>query len=308
MRLGHLFALIAVVLWSGNSVVGKLLVDVVAPVSLTTLRFLVALVTLGLVLWRHWSRWRRVRWAEWILLGLCGLTGVLLFNSLLYTALRYSSALNVGLMSAASPLTTMLLSRVFTGERSHALHYAGFAIAFGGVAWILSQGSWSILMALQFNLGDLLALAASAAWSVYSLIVRKLAQSMDLATLNLFIVAIGVLMLMPVAAMEQASHPLGLMGLRECLLILFLGWGPSTLSFLAWSRAIREIGPARAMGIYNLVPVFSTLNAMVFLGEQPAAVFLSGGAAVVIGAYAMSHLWPQRPARTDRQPRRISSP
>lgn len=300
MRAGHGFALMAVILWSANSVIGKLVMHGLGPVSLTLARFGIALVVFAAVFGRSILRERP--WPKtdgWAIL-LAGITGICLFNSLIYLGLRYSTATNVGLISAVSPLTTMVLSHFVLGERSQPLHYLGFFVAFAGLVWILTSGDPSRLLKLQLNLGDLLALGASAAWSVYSLAIKPLTARWSLPALNLIVIAVGVLLLTPAAVLEQRWQPAGGLELHHWLLVLFLGVGPSVVSFLFWARALREIGASRALGIYNLFPVFSTISATLWLGERPSGAFLVGGSAVVIGAYTMSYILPVRGKSVER--------
>jgi drug/metabolite transporter (DMT)-like permease len=52
------------------------------------------------------------------------------------------------------------------------------------------------------------------------------------------------------------------------LIILYLGLGASVISFLCWNIAIGKLGAGRTALFGNLIPVFSSAEAAVLLGER----------------------------------------
>ena len=65
--------------------------------------------------------------------------------------------------------------------------------------------------------------------------------------------------------------------------ILYLGIGASVISFLIWNKAIRNLGTGRTALFGNLIPVFSSIEAVVLLHEKITSIHLISFILVVAG-------------------------
>ncbi|MEQ1623883.1 MAG: DMT family transporter, partial [Sediminibacterium sp.] len=65
--------------------------------------------------------------------------------------------------------------------------------------------------------------------------------------------------------------------------ILYLGIGTSVISFLCWNIALQKLGTGRTVIFGNLIPVFSTLEAVWFLGEKVTLIHWISGLIVILG-------------------------
>ena len=159
-------------LWAGNAVVGRLVNEMVPPVTLNFLRWALAFVLLlplaGWVLKRGsglWSHWRRF--------AILGLLGVGCYNALQYLALKTSTPLNVTLVAASSPVWMLGIGALFFGQRVSQRQLAGAVLSIAGVLVVLSRGDWQLLTQVRLVPGDLYVLLATAAWAFYSwLLIR----------------------------------------------------------------------------------------------------------------------------------------
>ena len=94
-RSAYIFLLLTTLLWGGNSVAGKLAVDHVSPMMLVFLRWMLAVAILLPIGWRTIQQdWPVVR-RHWLILAALGASGFTLFNVIFYTALNYTTAINV---------------------------------------------------------------------------------------------------------------------------------------------------------------------------------------------------------------------
>ena len=99
----------------------------------------------------------RRRWAEAAFIGAIGLG---LTQGVLFMALSYTSAVNVGTTFALAPMATMLFARAMLNEPMNGWQGAGLAIAFAGIVVISVHGSLAMLLGLKIGLGDLITLGA----------------------------------------------------------------------------------------------------------------------------------------------------
>ena len=109
--------LLTSLLWGGNFVVGKSLVDHASPMTLTSLRWMIAIVCLLPLVWFKEKKIIPPRAAIFPLV-IMGITGVALFNIFQFLALEKTSATNVGLISTLNAISIALFSVLFLKRKS----------------------------------------------------------------------------------------------------------------------------------------------------------------------------------------------
>lgn len=275
----YLLLLVAMLSWAANLVVGRGLVGVVGPFTLSwsrwTIASLLVLPFAGRELWRH----RTVLVREWKLFVVLGIFGFAASNAFCYLALQWTTAVNASLINAIQPLMIFAASLVVLGERFQTRQLVGLALALAGVVAIVLRGDPGALLALELNRGDFFMLLGVGAWCLYS--IRLAARPRELSPLalaaTLFI--IGMLTTMPFAAWEAKLDPTP----AALAAILYLAVFPSIVAVLCWNRAIALIGPARASVFTYLMPLIAALLAMLFLGERIEPFHLVGGGLIFAG-------------------------
>jgi len=76
--------------------------------------------------------------------------------------------------------------------------------------------------------------------------------------------------------------------------ILYVALGPSVAAYLCWNRGIEQVGANRA-GLYiNLIPLFASLMAVLWLGEAFRSYHTAGLVLICIGLalFNRSVWWP----------------
>jgi len=159
-------------MWAGNAVVGRLMSELVSPMTLNLLRWLLAFLILlplaGAVLRRDsllWPHWRRI--------GILGLLSVGGYNALLYLALNTSTPINVTLVGASTPVWMLLIGRLKFGVVISRRQWLGAALSVSGVLVVLCRGQLAVLLQVRLVPGDLYVLMASAAWAYYSWMLAR---------------------------------------------------------------------------------------------------------------------------------------
>ena len=248
----------APLLWAGNAVVGRLVHDLVPPITLNFLRWALAFVLLlplayGVLRPDHpvWAHWRRY--------ALLGLLGIGLYNALQYMALQTSTPINVTLVGSSMPVWMLAVGAVFFGVSVTRRQLAGAALSMAGVLLVLSRGEWGQLLALRLVPGDLFMLLATISWSFYSwLLVRT---------------------------SEPASLRSNWAGFLMAQLVFAIG--PAVVAYRVWGVGVQRAGPAVAGFFANLTPLFAALMSAAFLGDTPR---LYHGAAfgLIVGGIVVS--------------------
>ena len=170
----YLYLALANLFWAGNYVFGEMVTREITPISLTFFRWAFAFLPLLGIAWLiERPNWREAlrEWPLHLLQSLLGLTG---YTLLLYAALGLTGAVNAAVISAINPATIALGAAIFLHERLNRVQVLGLAVAFVGVTVVLTGGDVAQVVEQGFGVGDLLVIGSVLAWTVYSLISRRL--------------------------------------------------------------------------------------------------------------------------------------
>jgi len=273
--------------WAGNAVVGRAVVETFPPILLAQLRWTgAALLILPFalpVLKQDWPVIRR-NWALLTLISVCGIT---IFNTLLYSALAYTTALNVVLLQAAMPLTIALVVFVLFRERLTGGQFAGIIVSFIGVATIVSGGDWHVLMHLKLNPGDAMMLVAVVVYGTYSALLKRRPALHWLSFLAVT-VSWGAAMLLPASINELARGARIEMSLSSAAALFYVVVFPSVLAYLCFNRGVDLVGPNRAGPFFHFVPLFGVILSVTLLGERFTFAHAIGAACILGGVFLAS--------------------
>jgi drug/metabolite transporter (DMT)-like permease len=258
--------LLTTLFWGGNAVAGKLAVGHVSPMLLTTARWGFALVILCAIGWpRFAADWPKVRRNALYLAALGGV-GFSIFNIALYSAVAYTSAINVSIEQAGIPMLIFIGN--FLLFRLHATwaQIAGFLVSLFGVALTASHGDPARLLALDLNFGDALMLGAVIGYAGYTVALR-FKPDVHWQSLMIALTAGAFVTSVPFALVEEQAGASVLPDARGCAIILYTVIFPSILAQIFYVRGVELIGANRAGLFINLVPIFGTLLSVIIVGE-----------------------------------------
>jgi drug/metabolite transporter (DMT)-like permease len=262
-------AVLAAIIWSGNFIAARGVVKQIPPVSLAFYRWLTAAVIIfPFAVKQFRSEWKLVK-RSWHYLFWASLTGITLFNTFVYIGAHYTSAINLALIgTTTSPVIAIVLANIFLKEKIDRLKIAGMVLCISGVIFLLSRGDIRNLLTFHFTQGDGWILLAAFSFAVYNTLVRKKPSGISPVNYLFVIFSFGTLLLLPVYLWELA-HTSPVQWNRDLFyIILYLGLGASVISFLFWNIAISKLGAGRTALFGNLIPVFSSAEAALLLGEQ----------------------------------------
>ena len=253
--------------WGGNAVVGRGMTEFISPITLAWTRWTVAfLLILPFALPSVRRDWQTIR-SSWKMLLLLSLLGITIFNTLFYVALQTTQAINAALMQSAGPAVIVLLSWWWFGERTNQRQWLGLSLCFLGVGLVLFQGSWEVLQKFELVPGDLWLLPAVLAYASYTTLLR-IKPAISLMSFLAVTFALGGSMLIPLMLLEWYWVGLPQSSLQLAWAVGYVSIFPSILAFLFWNRGVELIGPNLGGLFINLVPVFASLLAIIFLGEN----------------------------------------
>ena len=296
---GHLAALVTVVAWGGSFISTKVLMEEggFTPVEVYVYRFALAYFLMLAITFRKILSNSLKDELQFLLCGVCA--GTLYFLTENY-ALKFTTAGNVSLLSAISPIfTTLLMALVFRSKITKGV-MTGSVACFVGVALVIFSPAIAIGSGFEIHpFGDILALTCAVSWAVYSVAVRRLRPlySTFFVTRKLFFY--GVLTALPLLAFQHEPYHLHLLfdTPKYLLNLLFLVIMCSVAAYLLWNEAMKLIGSVSTNNYLYLQPLVTMVAGWFFFGEH---IYLWGyiGCALIIAGLIVADRWtgPSRPA------------
>lgn len=282
---------LAPLLWAGNAVVGRLVHDLVPPITLNFLRWVLAFGLL-LPLAHGVLRVDHPVWAHWRRYALLGLLGIGLYNALQYMALQTSTPINVTLVGSSMPVWMLAVGALFFGVSVTRRQFAGAALSMAGVLLVLSRGEWNQLLALRLVPGDVFMLLATISWSFYSWLLVRTSEPTSLrgdwAGFLMAQMVFGLGWSGSLAGLEWASGRTHIAwGWPLAAALAFIAVGPAVVAYRCWGVGVQRAGPAVAGFFSNLTPLFAALLSAAFLGEPPR-LYHAAAFALIVGGIVVS--------------------
>jgi drug/metabolite transporter (DMT)-like permease len=252
--------------WGLNAIISRLAVGEISPMQLVTFRWLGVVLILAIIardnIVRDWPILRR-HLLFLCLMGTCGFTA---FNALFYVAGHHTSAINIGILQGSIPIFVLLGSLLVLRHPISILQGTGVAVTLLGVAIVASAGDLDHLLATSVNRGDLLMLSACFFYAAYSV---GLSRRPNVSALGFFAIIASVAWLasLPLVAIETYQQGWSAPTTTGWILALLVTLLPSLIAQIFFIQGVTLIGPGRAGVFVNLVPVFASIMAVIFLQE-----------------------------------------
>jgi drug/metabolite transporter (DMT)-like permease len=283
-------------IWAGHSVVGKLAVGEIGPMTLTFLRWSLALGPICFAARRTLRADLSVLRKRWLYVGSLGALGYTAFNALFYLSAHYTAALNMSLIQACIPGLVLIGAALAYGARPTLQQGLGTLLTMTGVATIAAQGDFQRLAKFAFNFGDVLLFVACLFFAYFTLGLRSRPAVSGLGFLAGMALA-ALITSVPPFLWEVASGgfvwPTG----KGFAVLVYAALGPAFLAQVLFMRGVELIGPGRAGVFVNLVPIFGAFLAVGLLGE-PLHAYHIAALALVIGGILLAQHGPAIPPKT----------
>ena len=274
--LGAVFGITAASIWGLMYVVSDVMLLVVPPFTLLTLRILLALMILfPLDRARRGTAPDRRTITSLLAVGALGL-GISLGAQFVGTDL--STAVNGALVTSASPAFVVLFAAVLLREKLTRMRLASIVLASVGVLVILNPAAADF--SSDTFVGDVFLAIAALTWGLYSVLVRRVSIRHSLSTLTVTVYALfgGLLVSVPASAIELSHRTIGEVNALVVLGVLYLGVISTALALLLWNRAFTLAPAAVASLFFFAQPLSGALLSTLILGqEMTLALWLGGG-------------------------------
>ena len=281
---GAALAILATLIWSGNFIIARGSKNDIPPITLAFYRWLSATIILLPFTWHTFIKEISILKKYFRYFLLTAVSGITLFNTFVYIAGHTTEAINMALLgTTTSPIMSVILARIFLKEPVPLTRVIGMLICIAGILLLLSKGSIDTLLSFSFTEGDWWMLAAALTFAIYNVCVRKKPSAMSSRNFLFTIFLIGTALLLPFYLYELKTKGGFEINTQNIGAIFYLGLGASVICFLLWNKSIAYLGAGRASLFGNLIPVFSTIEAVLFLNEKVSLIHLYSFILVIAG-------------------------
>lgn len=272
------FALLAA-LWGASFLFTRIAVAEFGPVATAFVRVALAALFLlpVLLMQRHWAM-LLTHWPHMLLVGV--ISSALPFALFAYAVQSINTGL-AAILNATTPLLGGVIAWLWLGERLGLSRVLGLLLGFLGVAALS-----------VFAPGGISFKPGGSGWAVLACLLATTSYGLAASYTRRYLATVPP-MVMATGSQLGAACVLALPAWWLWPAILpsaHAWWAVATvallctgLAFVLYFRLVASAGPARALTVTFLVPVFALLYGAIFLAEAVNAAMLVCGAVIVLG-------------------------
>jgi len=280
MLRGAIYGLTAAAIWGGMYVVSDIVLAIIPPFTLLTLRLVIGGVILALLARLNPNTVYPDRRGLVTLLGV-GIVGFGISVAAQFVGTDKSTAVNGTLITSASPAFILIFAAILLREKLTLMRIAAVVLATIGVIVIIDPANINFSSDTFF--GDMALAVAALTWGLYSVLVRQVSGQFDTLVISLFAFLGGMLITVPAAAIELTSRPIGEITPAVLLGVAYLGVISTAVAMWMWNRAFALVDASIASLFFFAQPLVGVLLSVIVLNQTITQTLAIGSVLIVIG-------------------------
>ena len=281
--LARLLSLAAI--WGGSFLFMRVAAPVLGPTQLIAYRVaLAAMFLLAMALAQRRTIAARTHWRHYLILGASN--SALPFLLFAFAAQTLSASL-LSILNATAPIFAAAIASLARRALPAPRVALGLVLGIAGVAVLASFDA--VMLRPGAGVALIAGLGASLSYGIAS-IYAKSAPSADAFANALGSMCAATLLVAPAMPFFPPHAPADA---EVIVAVIALGVICSGVAYLLYFRLIADLGPASALTVTFLIPVFGVLWGRVFLGEPVGLHTLAGSAIVVVGTALVTGFTPR---------------
>ena len=250
--IAHLAMLLFSALVAGSFSLGHIIANDIAPAALTALRFVIAAMVLGPVVWWTCGVSRDDLTASWRYLLLGGLMGA--YFILMFEGLKTASAVSASAVFTLTPVLSAIFGYILLSQLVTSRIVVALGIGAVGALWVIFRADFDLILALDIGRGEGIYFLGCIAHAIYTPLVRKLNRGRSPVVLT-FGTILGALLLALVYGFGDLMS-IDYEGLRPIVwgTLIYLGVFASATSFLLIQYSTLHLPSSKVMAYTYLTP------------------------------------------------------
>jgi drug/metabolite transporter (DMT)-like permease len=276
---GILSGIAASAIWGGMYVVSKVVLEVIPPFALLTLRLLLGSLVLGLIVqWQGGLGFDRQQWKQVLGVGIVGYGISIGFQ---FIGTKLSNASNGALITSSTPAFVLLFAALLLKEKLTKRQI--FALAISTLGALIVVDPRAARLSPDFFWGNVSLVAAAITWALYSVLIRLVTRRLDTLRVSLVAFLGGLFITFPASLWEWTTLGIGTIDWGVIAGILYLGMISTALAMFLWNTAFASLPAGVASLTLFAQPLVGALLGALWLGEKLSTLFFFGGVLISIG-------------------------
>jgi len=299
-RFGVFAGLAAASIWGGMYVVSKIVLDVIPPFTLLSLRLLLGIISLAVFIPLQGG----LRWPLKQLLAafLAGFIGYGISLGLQFVGTHLSTAANAALVTSASPAFILIFGILLLGEKVTWSRVAALVLSTIGVIIVIDPRR--VLHGGDLVLGNIALLGAALTWGLYSVLIKKVGMQMTTVAVSFIAFLGGFPVSVPLSVLEMRTIGVGYMTPGIIAGVLYLGVISTGLAMYLWNKSLDLLDAGIVSLLFFAQPVVGVGLGTKVLGEELNFGFWIGAMLIGAGLLVAARAEPGRGNNLGEQPLR----
>jgi drug/metabolite transporter (DMT)-like permease len=276
--------LVAVVLWAVNFSLVKVALKEMSPMGFNGIRLAFASILLILFLVVNRESFRVDGPDLWKLVVL-GIVGNTAYQILFINGIYVTTASNTAIIIAITPAFIAVLSSVLKHERLNWAAWMGIFISFVGFYLVILRNSGKPTFSGEGVKGDLMILAGTLCWAVYTVLAKPLLRKISALKLTAMTLVVGTVFYLPFAIRDIIRIPYAEVSVKAWASLAFSGLFALAVCYVIWYESVRRVGNSRTAIYDNLIPILTVLFASLIIGEKISPLQGVGMVIILAGVY-----------------------
>jgi drug/metabolite transporter (DMT)-like permease len=260
-------------------VVSKVVLAVIGPFELVWLRYVVALMTLGLVGVVTKQSWH-IEKRHIPIIILMGIVGYFISIWAQFAGTKLSSAQMGAVITSATPAFMVFFARLLLKEQITLGKAVSVSLATIGVLFIVGIGD----MGSTFQLGGVILIIAALTWALLSVLVKLIPAEYSQLVVTTYAIFTAAAVMTPFAVSKLTSETILSLGTWTIGGgVLYLGIVSTAGAFYFWNKGLQMVEAGRGSLYFFFQPLVGTLLGWLLLDEQVGITFWLGAGLILGG-------------------------
>lgn len=278
---GAVFLSLAASIWGAMYVVVKVVVEVIPPLELVWMRYVIAVMTLAVIGFCMKQSWRVAK-KDWLIIFLVGLFGNTISIVTQEMGTMLSTAQMGAILTSTTPAFMVLFARLILKEKITIKKCLSIVLATIGVGIIVGSGQIDVTQ----KLGGFYLLIAALTWAFMSVLIKKVPTQYSQIVITTYSSVVAVILLTPLVLPRLNNLDLSSVLQPEISGgLLYLGMISTAGGFFLWNKGLQLMNASSGGLFFFFQPIVGTFLGWLLLGETIGVSFWIGTILIFSGVF-----------------------
>jgi drug/metabolite transporter (DMT)-like permease len=284
--IGGMYLSLASSIWGGTFVVSKYILNYIPPLTLITLRYILAVLALFIFIkFISKEKLKKITKKDGFLFLLIGFIGYFLSISLQFLGTKLTDAHTGSVLTASTPAFTIIFAKLILKEKITLKKFISLLIASLGVLVVIGYGG-----SKGFNfLGDLALIGAANTWALLSVLVKIASKNNSSLIVTAYAIFIGLIFTIPFTVFELKSTPITYINLNIILGLIYIGVISTAIAFFLWNKGLEMVDTGIGSLFFFFQPLVGSFLGWFLLNEKLGMNFFIGGVLILSSVFVVSY-------------------